>query len=236
MGNGDIIFNKKTSTAIVKINQCCDWQGFMYNSKGWHYLCETMRQFGKNPGITYRDSILFAYYNNFQPVSLLDSLFYSSKNRKKLKSKCDPLPWEKAFHLEFKNNQHFGPSSNNFGEREFRRIKSVYKTMKRNGYRPEKYTDGYIRGYFLQKKEDYCFLVTGGQHRIAALAVLGQEHKKIIVKLQPGRKPVVNLKDVSKWPQVANGLYKREMAIKILKSYFRNTGRERAEKLGILKK
>ncbi|WP_153405605.1 hypothetical protein [Gracilibacillus oryzae] len=195
-----------------------------------------MKQYSKNPKLTYKGSILFHYYYKFQPVSLMDSLFYNGPKKQKSENDWNPLPWRETFEIDFKHNQHFGPNSNRYVEWEFNRIIDVYQMIKRKGYRPKVNEDGYIRGYILQKEDDYRFLVTRGQHRIAALAALGLEHKKITVKIEPKRTRVINVEDVNTWPQVVNGLYDKATAIRIFESYFKNTGREKAIKMGMIKK
>ncbi|MFD1446447.1 hypothetical protein [Oceanobacillus profundus] len=237
MIKGDEFLSGQSSIVIIRIDKCCDEQGFTYKKNGWHYLCETMKQYTKNPRITYRRSILFYYYKKYQPVSFFDSIFYNGpKSQRKIEDKWYQLPWVEGMpsYIDLKNedHQHFGPNSDRFGEKELRRIISVYEMIKLNGYLPKKYKDGYIRGYFLQKNNDYRFLITGGQHRIAALAVL--EQKKIPVKIEPLRKRFINVKEVNEWPQVMNGFHEKDMAIEIFNSYFRNDGREKAKKMGLL--
>ena len=49
------------------------------------------------------------------------------------------------------------------------------KIFKEQGYQPELFFDGYISGHFLIKGDDYRFIVTEGQHRVACLATLGYD-------------------------------------------------------------
>ncbi|WP_406945519.1 hypothetical protein ACJA3J_03350 [Halobacillus sp. SY10] len=94
--------------------------------------------------------------------------------------------------------------------------------------------DGYVRGHFLRNGEDYRFKVTGGQHRMAVLGVLGQTD--LDVKLQPDWKRVIDIRHIDQWEQVKNGTYSVRAAQKVFHCYFQTTGKEKAEKYGLLKK
>ncbi|WP_101845742.1 hypothetical protein [Halobacillus sp. Marseille-P3879] len=225
--------NSQSVIVQVPIQKCCDWQGFTYTKEGWHYLCETMKQVEDNPNLKYKDSILARFYTNYQPTSLMECLLEQEDGKNSSSTEqWEPLPWRVSINIPEGNNQHFGPNHERFGERQLQRIISVYKAVKQKGYHPAKYKDGYVRGYFLKKPGDYRFLITAGQHRMAALAVLG--YKDVIVRLQPRQKRVITMKEVEKWPQVINGTYDKETARRIFQSYFKNNGSEKAEALGLL--
>ena len=70
---------------------------------------------------------------------------------------------------------HFGPNTEEFGAGELKRLIPLYKIFKEQGYQPELFFDGYISGHFLIKGDDYRFIVTEGQHRVACLAALGYD-------------------------------------------------------------
>ncbi|MCP3028413.1 hypothetical protein [Halobacillus sp. A5] len=230
---GEEAINHTSPIVEVPIDKCRDWQGFSYKKEGWHYLCETMKQLDSTKRLAYKDSLLYQFYMHYQPASLMECLFYQGAKNQKLSPKgWPPLPWKRTMKIKEGNHQHFGPNQYRFGEIELRRIHTVYKALKENGYRPAMYKDGYIRGYFLKKPGEYRFIISAGQHRIAALAVMNQ--KEIRVKVQKGHNRMVTMKDIDSWPQVENGIYDKETARRIFQLYFKSNGREKAKAIGLL--
>ncbi len=67
MANPKNIFNSNSPIVTVEVNKCCDWLGFSYSNKGWHYLCATIKKFINNPNIKYNKSLLKAYYQASNP-------------------------------------------------------------------------------------------------------------------------------------------------------------------------
>ncbi|WP_430788232.1 hypothetical protein VBD025_00405 [Virgibacillus flavescens] len=217
----------------VNVSKCCDWQGYSYTDYGWHYLCATIKEFINNPNINYKESILSKYYQSFHPKSIQNCLFYGDDEY--LQPICNgwpPLPWENTFNLRMGSNQHFGPNSDTFVKEEFFKTINIYKNLASEGYLPDENQDGYIRGHFLKNHYDYRFKLNGGQHRMAALSVLG--YKTLQVKLQPDKKRVIDIITVQTWPQILNGKYNKETAVKVFNSYFINNGREKAERLNLI--
>ena len=96
------------------------------------------------------------------------------------------------------------------------------------GYHPELFADGYITGYLLVKGDDYRFIVTEGQHRVACLVALGYERIKVRFSQKPEYPRVVVFEDVKKWPQVVNGAYSQNLALKVFERFFaEGVGKER---------
>ncbi|CAC9500093.1 hypothetical protein [uncultured Gammaproteobacteria bacterium] len=63
--------------------------------------------------------------------------------------------------------------------REFVWLENSYKSIKENGYSPEKY--GYIRLLELKKGKERSYIVLDGNHRISALAALNYSHCNAII-------------------------------------------------------
>lgn len=221
-----------SSIVEVEVKKCCDWLGFSYTDNGWHYLSATIKEFIANPNIKYNKSLLSNYYRSFQPKSIQDCFFYKGDEFPSVSSKLTRLPWGTTVNMKPKNNQHFGPNSDTFVENEFRRTKRIYNKIASEGYQPEKYRDGYIRGHFFKNDNDYRFMLASGQHRMAVLGVLG--YQTIQVKIHPNWKRVIDKEDLLSWPYVHRGTYDKESACKIFNAYFTNTGREKAQKLNLL--
>lgn len=113
--------------------------------------------------------------------------------------------------------QQYGPVSTAKITLEANRLDAVLDSIKQKGFL-SRY--GFVRGYLLEKcSGNYKFVVTGGQHRMAALAFLGE--KKVSVVFQPQWPRVIKRSDVHKWPHVLAGNVSHEDALRIFDSYFR---------------
>ena len=227
----------------VKLEKCRDWQGYSYTEDGWHYFSALIKEYLENPALTYEESILRKYYKKFQPKSWQECFCFDEEEQLQPISRgWPPLPWEAAIknnigksviiENSINDNQHYGPNSDVFGRKEFERTINIYKKLEKEGYQPESNRDGYIRGYYLKKKNDYRFKVTAGQHRIAALGILSYENIK--VRIQKNTERVVDIKNIKNWPNVCNGEYDVKLAIQIFEYYFNKNGREKAKKIGLL--
>ena len=225
------VLKSKSLIFRVDIDKCRDNNGFMYSSKG-HYFVETIKQYISNPNITYRESYLKDYYEKFTPSNRRDNYLWS------FDADCFPMdhgwlydPWRKPanpplrlarFETRKGGNHNFGPNTEEFGEAEFKRLVSVYESLKLNGYNPDLYVDGYITGYLLVRKNDYRYVISEGQHRIAALAALGYD--KIICRfdLKPWTNEIVFYNQAPKWPQVEAGIFSSKLAKLCFEHFFKD--------------
>ncbi|MGP4038666.1 hypothetical protein ACTWP4_01970 [Gracilibacillus sp. D59] len=222
-----------STIVTVKINKCCDWLGYTFTDKGWHYLSALLKEYIKDPTISYKDSILNKYYQSFQPKTIQDCLFVRNDQPfPPITNHKLQLPWGVAFKLDRTDDHHYGPKTDIFIKNEFIRTIRIYKKLALEGYQPEQYADGYIKGHFLKNKNNYRFLISGGQHRIAALGVLGYD--KIQVKVYHKWKRVIDIENIQSWPHVLDGMFDKDSAMAIFHSYFSNTGKEKAKKLHLL--
>ena len=76
------------------------------------------------------------------------------------------------------------------------------------------------------------FVITDGNHRCAALSMLG--HEKAVMRYAPGSSRAVREADVDAWPAVREGRCSREDALAYFQAFFELDGRERASRLGLL--
>lgn len=222
----------------VDLRKCTDMYGAGYIDD-WHHFVETLKEYKGNPEITYDDSVLKQYYAHFQPRNLEDGLFTKRGRASKLRSGWIGYPWYWSAELKviFENtpaetrpggNHHFGPNTDEFGQGELARLTPLYTAFKQQGYQPELFSDGYISGYLLVNGEDYRFVVTEGQHRVACLATLGYESIRVRFSQKPEYPRIVRFEDAKKWPQVVNGAYSRTLALKVFERFFmEGVGRER---------
>ena len=234
---GDVRFSKST-VFEVELDKCIDLYGAGYTDDFQHFVA-VLNEYAGNPELKYEDSVLNTYYERFQPRNAEEALFIKQGRAPRLRHGWIGYPWlwDRSLKVVFDpspgetrpgGNHHFGPNTDEFGEAEFKRLVPLYNILKEQGYHPELFADGYISGYLLVKGDDYRFVVTEGQHRMAVLAALGYEKIRCRFSNQPQYPHVVLWEDVKKWPQVANGVYSRNLALKIFERFFmKGIGKER---------
>ncbi|NLJ57131.1 MAG: hypothetical protein GX334_08840, partial [Firmicutes bacterium] len=214
----------------VSLEKCTDMHGAGYVND-WHHFVEVLKDYQGNPALQYSDSVLKGYYERFCPKNQEEALFVRRGRASQLRPGWIGYPWywDKSKKVIFERepgetrpggNHHFGPSTDKFGRAEFGRLVHLYNLLKQQGYHPELFSDGYISGYLLLKGSDYRFVVSEGQHRIACLAALGYEKIRCRFTQKPEYPRTVVFRDVKKWPQVANGVYSRNLALKVFERFF----------------
>ncbi len=222
----------KSNSAILKVDmdKCRDNNGFMYTEEG-HYFVETLKQYENNEDLRYEESYLKEYYEKFQPDNRRDNYLWEEG------LDCFPMdhgwlydPWrrtanpplrKKRFETRKGGNHNIGPNTEEFGHAEFNRLKGAYNALKEKGYNPDFFVDGYITGYLLVRKDDYRFVASEGQHRIAALAALGYDSFICRFDLKPWTNETVFYNQASKWPQVKAGIFTPRVAKMCFEHFFR---------------
>lgn len=219
----------------VPLPVCRDMLGYGYTSDGWHYFIAFLHQYVKHPGIQIEESVLWRYYSRFAPKSLGEALTGLPKQQLTGTFANLPnwpaLPWLHQRLTPRDGNQHFGRFTRKTIASHHIRLCRLYRKIKKQGYRPAGYPDGYIRGYFLKYGDNYRFIVTSGQHRLAVLAVLGKS--SFLAKIEPGFPRVVDVKHVHRWPQVRRGVYSPSRAKRVFRLFFQLNGKEKAKRLGL---
>ncbi len=231
----------------IPIEKCVSQFYFSYHVAGWHPYKATITEYVAKKKNSYDNSILRKYYEKFKPKNLSEVFFDEYRNIKKINgfSVLDNLPniavrdfWNLGGNLKQINNylipeqtQLFGPVDKLYGEEQYRRCIRSYELIKKHGYMPEKFFDGYISGFFIKRNDDYRFCVTSGKHRIGALAVLGVNYIK--VRTASDLK-ILDLDLLGKVPIVASGLINIELAKILLDRYFEETGYSRAKFWGLV--
>ncbi len=235
IGSRSIIFT-------VEVDKCRSLNGFAYTNEGWNHFTATLAQAYEKPGLGYEESILKAFYERFQPGNRQEQLFGAGEAPlQPLAGGFTLLPWMERANRPLNaakaplvrgGNHHFGPNSEQFGAQELELLKTNAALLRTYGYRPEIFPDGYIQGYLLKDGTEYRFIVTEGQHRMAAVGLLGLEVLK--VRFDLNWLPVIDRANIKKWPQVESGLYSEAVAEKVFNYYFTADGRGKAEELGLL--
>lgn len=227
----------------VEIDKCRDLQGFGYTEPHWHPFVALLEQYRITADLTYEESVLRRFYGAFRPENRYEQFFgRQSKPVPPLHEGWAPAPWlnGRVQHIATERPEtrpggtHFhGPNTDEFGKSEFDRVLRAYNLMQSQGYMPEIFPDGYIQGFFLKRGDDYRFVITEGQHRIAALAVLG--HKVIRCHIAPEAyyPRSVDIDRVHRWPQVRSGLYSVALASRMFRRFFDEDNRARLEEWGL---
>lgn len=237
------VVGSRSAIFEVELSKCRSLNGFGYTEQGWDHFTELLKEILEKKNLSYKDSILKRFYDAFQPANRQEHLLGSKGELlPPLNKGWTVLPW-----METKNrilnpqkspesrpggNHHYGPNSDEFGSREFKKLISTFALIRKYGYIPEIFPDGYILGYLLKDDSDYRFLLTEGQHRVATVGLMG--YKKIKVKFDPNFLPVVDIKKIKQWPQVKSGLFNVDVAEKVFRYYFEEDGRRKAKELGLL--
>jgi|LSQX01.1.fsa_nt_gb tetratricopeptide (TPR) repeat protein len=227
---GGSVLASKSSVFEVDVDKCVDMYGISYVNDVHHFV-EVLKQYQMDSQLTYENSVLKRYYEHFRPKNLEEALFGKRGRAPWLGRGWIGFPWywDKSLKLAFVQepgetrpggNHHFGPNTDEFGVAELRRLIHLYTLIKENGYQPELFSDGYISGYLLIRGDDYRFVVSEGQHRIAAIAALGYEKIRCRFTVKEHYSRAVVWDDVKRWPQVANGVYSRNIAMKIFEQFF----------------
>lgn len=216
---------------------------FSYGPKGWHYYTAFLKQYESTPDITYSQSVLKQYYDNFQPESAADILFHDNPDSapnavKDLPAlairdfwRLDGTPQEIKTHIIDEETQLFGPLSDMYGEEQMIRCQTAYRLIRKHGYIPDRFEDGYIGGYFFVNGNDYRFLAMAGKHRLAALGTLGFKNIKVTT---PYNLKVLDIQKVNAWPTVRSGLFTKDQIQTIFQKAFTENGTAFARKHNLL--
>lgn len=139
-----------------------------------------------------------------------------------------------------KDRENFYPKREDFFT-----LKSLYNSIKNNGYKPENYltiNSSYIQGDLLKKDWEFKFHIASGRHRAAVLAALDYEeipvifydNRKSMNKLKTARyHHILDVRNVENWLVVENDIYPPEFAKKLFDLYFDPAEEHKASLLGM---
>ncbi len=241
--HGDVAFE-------VPLAKCMYPYHFSYDPAGWHPFVQTLKQYAANPGLSYRDSVLYEFYQKYQPENVLEAFLVTPEAQSMFADselanvKIPPFqpffPWdprssktvaEKGLDAA-QGNQGYGPVSDAKGSLELERLTHTYKSIETHGFRTGRGHDGDIRGYFLKTDDDYRFVIRQGLHRTAVLAAMNFEKVRVRFYLPYPR--TVFLCNLDGWPQVRTGVTSPALAERIFTLFFEDDGRTKATQLGLL--
>ena len=182
------------------------------------------------------------FFNSFQPKNVYEYLDIPPNLAPALSAASywtAPHPWSSSTieqdlydmtrAIEFENKKWIslnsshgcswcGPVSNEKIMVEAARYVSLYNDIKLNGYKRHNGSDGEICVIALiDERGRWCFVLQSGAHRFAALCALGA---RVIPYKVTG---IFYRKFVEQWPNVSNGLYSAEAAIRFFDRYMAGT-------------
>jgi hypothetical protein len=219
------------------------FNAFDFSSNNLDPFSLTVQLYSKGECKHYQGSPLEHFYNSWQPQTLAQVAGLPTPQENHLLStfpeNAPPFPWDtgsvgsqRAVRLK-KLPQHkvrlantpprgffyYGPADVAFGEATFNRLVTIYESINRYGYQPNKYGD-YIKARVLMKENKYKVFVRSGKHRIAVLR--GMEYKKVPILYGSSQNTpsIVRREDSFFWANVISGFYSETEALQIFDRIF----------------
>jgi len=229
----------------VDLAQCTSFVGFSYSGGGWNPHVATLEEFVGNPALTYEQSSLWQLHHVFRPTTLQE--IFLEDVEEPMKPLSDLSPSRRLFrHIWAVNptlirkatesddggsgHHYFGPMPEEKGRAQFDRLIDTYKSIEREGFNPDQY--GPIMGYFMADDSRYRFVVASGNHRLAALKVLG--HTRVPVRLTKTHPAVVHRSRLDSWTVDQGGPFDHDTAYALFDKLLNEDGMEKARNLGVV--
>jgi hypothetical protein len=224
--------------------------GFSHARDGWHPFVEAIREYEADRALRFEDSTLARLYERYRPANVHEVLLDHLATP--LEPFCDWPPVVNLVRWVWAHNRHsvarilresdaagpdrawthYGPHTREYGERELARIVSTYESIRGGGFDAAAYEARRMDGYFLTRGEEYRFVLLHGNHRVAALNVLGYEH--VDVHARRFHPAVVDEGELQRWTVAGGGLYSGELVTNLFDMLFTETGRKKARRHGLV--
>jgi hypothetical protein len=233
------------SAMLVDLDRIVNRAGFGYGASGWHPFVAALQEHLADPELPYQQTVLRAFYGRFQPRTVHDLLFDDRAVPRRVLASwpaVEPLidVWpvtaaqvhdttRRTAGAELPHSQYRGPTSELFGATHLRRIVETYQSFRREGYRPDRY--GYASGYFVTDGRDYRFVLGHGNHRVAALSVLGE--RRVAVTLREAHPPVIDVRELQRWVTGHGGLLEQAEAHAVFHQLLHGDSVRRARALAL---
>ena len=201
-------------------------------------------------------AVLERYVHSFQPATVAEAVFGKGLEALPPELKHDPvvsepfprkvsvlripffpMPWTPAGRLRLPA-RYYRESYNTKLKDEAQRTRATFRSIRDRGYeiRPEqarRAKSAVVLCVCLKLGEQTRYIVINGHHRLAALSALGYD--RVPIALTREFIPVVDHENASFWPAVREGLYSKEAAQAMVRSFFTDDGRRKARSFGLLK-
>jgi hypothetical protein len=228
----------------VDLERCTSFVGFSYADGGWNPHVATLKEFVRNPALTYEESSLWQLHQAFQPKTLQE--VFLEDVEEPMEPLSDLPPTRRLFRYIWavspalirkvagsdagpSGHHYFGPISEEKGRAQFDRLVGTYRSIEQDGFMPDKY--GPIMGYFMADDSKYRFVVASGNHRLAALKVLG--HTSVPVQLTRTHPAVVDRSRLDTWTVEQGGPFDHHTAYALFDKLLNEDGLEKARNLGV---
>ena len=222
--------------------------GFSFDRCGWNPYLETLRFSEHQTAPERADHPLVDYYRRFTPQTVQEALL------EHISTPLHPLhswPVQRGLLSVWaltqdiidramrspqpqrdRPRQFVGPHPRDHIEADIARLEGVRDSIHEHGYHPSRFGARPISGYFMIHGDDYRFVCRQGNHRLAALAYL--EHGQVDVVLASRIPPIVDFAELEWWTEERGGLFAGKVAEELFLKMFYDTGRTKAENLGLL--
>ncbi len=241
LGPLEAYYEHNGAPSLIRVDLShCRWygaSGISYSRDSPHPYIQTLIEYEEGICTTYDGSFLQKYWQHWSPKSLAEYFGIDQEECHPLLLRTPPihniLPWSPSNRIEYMEQEKCmsrsdyrelclaggtparscGPKPDWFGEIRFRRLVSVYESIKGSGYREmaaesKPYGDQHILGNCLVRDGITRFVVANGQHRAAGLSALGHSAASMIVHINDGKGPAMVRRDeVGHWPLVGRNIF-----------------------------
>jgi hypothetical protein len=225
--------------------------GFSYREDGWHPFVQTLKEYAENPNLCYEESTLAKLYRQYCPANV-QSVLLDHINIP-VKPFCDWPPiyeliswvWtlspsgvQKRLSKKISNSSSsgwilYGPHSEDYARKEFKRLIEVYESVKESGYQSDLSGMDPVNGYFLKDGNYTRFVLLQGNHRVSALKALGYKHVDVLIR--QGHPAVVDRDDLHRWTETGGGIYSSFLTEQLFQSLLTQSGLQKAQRYGLAK-
>lgn len=229
----------------VDIESCTSFPAFSYRNGGWNPHVATLEELIRDPSLRYEDSSLCRLHETFIPQTLQE-LFLEDEGAP-MRPLCDLPALRRLFRYvwainpalirrgtaaehEGTGHHYFGPMSPEKGQAQFERLLRTFRSIEKEGFHPDRY--GPVKGYFLADESSYRYVVGSGNHRLAALKVLG--HRTVRVGLTTSHPAVVHRSQLASWTIEEGGPFEPETAYALFDKLMTEDGMDKARNLGVV--
>ncbi|MCW8196672.1 hypothetical protein F6455_17915 [Proteobacteria bacterium 005FR1] len=247
----------EASAYRAPISKCTVVNGFSFlHDRSWHPFVEAMVEYIESGYCSpYSGSILERFYQTWKPKNSLQALIGAQKGpavlsrypafsmhspwldidpeeRKAFMSRMirDENRWSGVNDLDASHGYGLhGPVSGSKGEIEYRRLTSTLDSIRKHGYN-RRLSGGDLTVVAIEKEGDYRFCIAHGQHRIAVMAALGEEHIPISIN------KLVHVSEIHHWPQVYRGIWSADEARAYIDHLFHFDAKAWASSMGLCKR
>ena len=190
----------------------------LQNNQSSNAILETLRDFSNSVEIkNAKEALGLENASYFHPLTKLHPYaavfpWHSQSPEERLAAELKSASEEnKLFRLDSSESLWFHASTRKV-EIEAERLHRTLSSINDKGFLFDK--TNHIGAFIIAKGNDWRWAVSGGQHRVAALAVLNYTHCPVLVK------SIIRREEVSNWPHVKSGLYSEKEALQVFDRFF----------------